>query len=79
MPKRGQGLLLSVGNLFSLGRALVEEIQKVICLEVEKYLVSCIDREDGLITSGRTNYRLYGWLVSIKCGGESWLHMHEQG
>ena len=76
MPKRGQGLLLSAGNLFSLGRALIEEIQKIICLEVEKYLVSCKNREDGLITSWPTNYRLYGWLVSIKSGGESWLHMH---
>ena len=55
MPKRGQGLLLSVGNLFSLGRALIEETQKSVPLEVEKYLVSCKDREDGLITSWPNN------------------------
>ena len=66
-------------NLFSLGRALIEEIQKIIRLEVEKYLVSCKDRKDGLITNWPNNYRLYGWLVSMKNGGKLWLHMYEKG
>ena len=67
------------GNLFSLERDLTQDIQKIIRLEVDKYLVNFKDSKEGLITSWPTDYNLYGWLVSMKSGGQLQPHMHEKG
>jgi len=67
------------GNLFSLERYLTEEIQKIINLEIDKYLIHFKDSNEGLITSWPNGYSLYGWLVSMKSGGTLRPHMHEQG
>jgi hypothetical protein len=67
------------GNLFRLEGELTQDIQKIISLEVDKYLVNFKDSKEGLITSWPANYSLYGWLVSMKSGGELWPHMHEKG
>ena len=67
------------GNLFSLERDLTQDIQKIIRLEVDKYLVNFKDSKEGLITSWPADYSLYGWLVSMKSGGELRPHMHEKG
>ena len=67
------------GNLFSLERLLTEEIQKTIRLEIDKYLSCFKDSNQGLITGWPNDYSLYGWLVSMKSGGQLRAHMHEQG
>jgi len=67
------------GNLFSLEDDLTQDIQKIIRLEVDKYLVNFKDSKEGLITSWPADYSLYGWLVSMKSGGELQPHMHEKG
>jgi hypothetical protein len=67
------------GNLFSLERFLTEEIQKTIRLEIDKYLVCFKDSNQGLIKGWPNDYSLYGWLVSMKSGGQLRPHMHEQG
>jgi tetratricopeptide (TPR) repeat protein len=83
VPNKRQGLLTNghqtFGNLFSLERYLTEEIQKIINLEIDKYLVRFEDSNEGLITSWPNGYSLYGWLVSMKSGGTLRPHMHEQG
>jgi hypothetical protein len=58
---------------------LTENIEKIIRLAIENYLVLFKDSEEGLITSWPTTYSLYGWLVSMKSGGKLRPHMHEKG
>jgi len=83
IPYRIQGLLTNghqtSGNLFHLERYLTEEIQKNIRLEIENYKFKFKDSKEGLIESWPTDYSLYGWLVSMKSGGELRPHMHEKG
>ncbi|WP_443637479.1 putative 2OG-Fe(II) oxygenase [Candidatus Njordibacter sp. Uisw_058] len=83
IPDRRQGLLTNgyqtVGNLFSLEYDLTKDIQKILRLEIDKYHVRFRDSQEGLITSWPTDYRLHGWLISMKSGGEMRPHMHETG
>ncbi|MFP6825909.1 MAG: tetratricopeptide repeat protein [Pseudohongiellaceae bacterium] len=83
ISNRRQGLLTNgyqtSGNLFHLESDSTEEIQKIIRLEIEKYQANFEDSEEGFITSWPTDYSLYGWLVSMKSGGELRPHMHEDG
>jgi len=83
IPYRRQGLLTNghqtSGNLFHLERDFMGEIQKNILSEIEKYRVNFRDSEEGFITSWPTDYSLFGWLVSMKSGGEIRPHMHEKG
>jgi hypothetical protein len=83
IPNKRQSLLTNgyqtSGNLFRLEGDLTQDIQKIIRLEVDKYLVNFKDSKEGLMTSWPADYSLYGWLVSMKSGGELRPHMHEQG
>ena len=80
---RKQSLLINgyqtSGNLFDRETASTEEIQKIIRLEVEKYRVNFQSSEDGLIKKWPTKYSIYGWLISMKSGGELQPHIHNQG
>jgi tetratricopeptide (TPR) repeat protein len=83
IPYRKQDLLANgrqtSGNVFRLERYCTEEIQNNIRSEIEKYKIKFKDSEEGFITSWPTDYSLYGWLVSMKSGGEIRAHMHEKG
>ena len=67
------------GNLFNIKSDFTERIEKVIRLEIEKYRITFKNSEEGLIKKWPTDYRIYGWLISMKSGGELRPHMHEQG
>ena len=83
--ERRQGLLTNGyqtdGNMFDFGTTdLTQDItQKVIHLEREKYQLRFEASTEGLIKNWPTNYGLYGWLISMKSGGELKPHMHENG
>jgi tetratricopeptide (TPR) repeat protein len=83
VPTRAQGLLTNgyqtFGNLFSLQPDLTEDIQRIIRLEIEKYRDGFKHSKEGLITSWPAEYSLYGWLISMKSGGQLRPHMHEKG
>ena len=83
VPNKKQDLLTNgyqtFGNLFALQPNLTEDIQKIIRLEVDKYLTFFKDSEEGLITSWPSDYSLNGWLVTMKNGGNLRPHMHEEG
>ena len=83
IPNRRQSLLTNgyqtSGNLFELEPLLTKEIQKIIRLEVDKYKANFEKSNEGLLTNWPTNYSLYGWLISMKSGGELKPHMHETG
>ena len=65
--------------MFDLEPDLTQDIQKIIHLEIEKYQLRFKDSTEGLIKNWPTNYSLYGWLISMKSGGELKPHVHENG
>jgi len=67
------------GNLFLKENELTEEIQNIIRLELEKYKKYFEGSEEGLIKYWPTEYNLYGWILSMKSGGNLRPHMHETG
>jgi hypothetical protein len=67
------------GNLFDQEKELTHEIQKIIHSEIENYRALYKDSGQGIITSWPEEYSLFGWLISMKSGGELKPHMHENG
>ena len=67
------------GNLFDIKNDFTNEIQKAIRFEIEKYRINFKNSEEGLIKKWPTEYSLYGWLISMKSGGELQPHIHSQG
>jgi tetratricopeptide (TPR) repeat protein len=67
------------GNLFKTEYDLTEEIQKIIRAEVDKYRVQFEGSDEGLISNWPADYSIYGWLISMKSGGELRPHMHDIG
>ena len=66
-------------NLFDIQNDATYKIQEAIRLEIEKYRLNYKNSEEGLIKKWPTEYSLYGWLISMKSGGELRPHMHERG
>ena len=66
------------GNLFDIERDFTEKIQKVLRFEIGKYLASFNHSEEGFLKRWPNEYSLYGWLVSMKSGGEIHPHIHDQ-
>ena len=83
ISNRNQSLLVNgyqtSGNIFDIASSFTEEIQKAIRSEIEKYRINFKDSKDGLIKKWPTDYTLYGWLISMKSGGELKPHIHENG
>jgi tetratricopeptide (TPR) repeat protein len=83
MSNRKQSLLVNgsqtSGNLFDSANSFTEQIQKAIRLEIEKYRINFKDSKEGLIKKWPTEYSLYGWLISMKSGGELKPHIHSDG
>ena len=83
ISNRKQSLLVNgyqtSGNLFDIENSFTEKIQKAIRLEIEKYRINFKNSEEGLIKKWPTEYSLYGWLISMKSGGELLPHIHDQG
>ena len=81
ISNRKQSLLVNgyqtSGNLFDIENSFTEKIQKAIRLEIEKYRINFKNSEEGLIKKWPTEYSLYGWLISMKSGGELQPHIHD--
>ena len=83
IPQRKQSLLVNgnqtSGNIFDTIDDDTNEIQNIIRIEVEKYREKFKKSEEGLIRRMPTEYSLYGWLISMKSGGNLRPHIHTQG
>ena len=83
LPNIKQPLLIkgyqTYGNLFDMEKDFTEQIQKTVRSEIEKYRIKFKNSKDGLITKWPTDYSLYGWLISMKSGGELKPHIHYKG
>jgi tetratricopeptide (TPR) repeat protein len=67
------------GNLFDVGNSFTDQIEKAIRLEIESYRINFQSSQEGFIRKWSTEYSLYGWLISMKSGGELLPHIHENG
>ena len=67
------------GNLLLLKVDFMEEIKRILDSEIEKYRLYFKDSAEGFIRHWPKEYNLYGWLISMKSGGELRPHMHENG
>jgi tetratricopeptide (TPR) repeat protein len=67
------------GNLFVIENSYTDQIQKAIRLEIERYRTSFESTQEGFIRKWPNEYDLYGWLISMKSGGELQPHIHENG
>ena len=67
------------GNIFDIKNDDTNEIQNIIRIEVEKYREKFKESEEGLIKKMPTEYNLYGWLISMKSGGNLKPHIHTEG
>ena len=66
-------------NLFDIENEFTNEIQRTIRFEIEKYRMNFKNSDEGFIRKWPTDYSLYGWLISMKSGGELHPHVHENG
>ena len=69
----------TAGNIFDLENDFTNKIKNIILLEIEKYKSFFKDSEEGFLKNWPTKNNLYGWLVSMKNGGNLAPHMHELG
>jgi hypothetical protein len=69
----------TAGNIFDLENDFTNKIKNIILLEIEKYKVYFKDSEEGFLKSWPPKSNLFGWLVSMKNGGNLAPHMHELG
>ncbi len=83
ISNRNQYLLLNgnqtSGNLFNIQTDITGEIQKTIRKEIENYRFYFKDSNEGLIKKWPAKYNLYGWIISMKSGGELKPHIHDKG
>ena len=69
----------TAGNIFDLENDFTNKIKNIVLLEIEKYKVYFKDSEEGFLKSWPPKSNLFGWLVSMKNGGNLAPHMHELG
>tara|TARA_B100000686_G_scaffold324451_1_gene380143 strand:- start:234 stop:1523 length:1290 start_codon:yes stop_codon:yes gene_type:complete len=80
---RSQSLLhngsQSSGNLFLLDEPFATKLKFCIEKQVELYRSKFKDSEQGFLNHWPKSYELFGWLVSIKSGGNLDAHNHKEG
>ena len=67
------------GNIFTQVGSVTNLWKDVIRAELTNYKNIFCDSEEGLIKDWPLDYSLYGWLVSMKNGGELSAHIHDEG
>ena len=67
------------GNIFTQVGSVTNLWKDVIRAELTNYKNIFCDSEEGLIQDWPLDYSLYGWLVSMKNGGELSAHIHDEG
>ena len=80
---RGQNLLhngsQSSGNIFLLNEPFVANLRKCIETKIDQYRQFYRESRAGFLTKWPKEYELYGWIVSIKDGGNLDAHNHKEG
>ena len=69
----------TAGNIFTQVGSVTNLWQDIIRSELKNYKDHFNGSEEGLIRDWPSDYSIYGWLVSMKNGGELSAHIHEFG
>ena len=69
----------TAGNIFTQVGSVTNIWQDIIHSELKKYKDHFCKSEEGLIIGWPATYSIYGWLVSMKSGGELSAHIHDTG
>ena len=69
----------SSGNLFLLEYDFIKTLEQILIAKVEAYRQKFQTNDEGFIKNWPDKYFLYGWLVSIKNGGNLDPHIHKEG
>ena len=69
----------TAGNIFKQVGSVTDQWQNIIHAELKKYKDHFGGSDEGLIRNWPSDYSIYGWLVSMKSGGELSAHMHDTG
>ena len=81
--ERRQALLVNghqtSGNIFDIRSDDTNKIENIIRAEIENYRAKFKESEEGLIRKMPAEYTLYGWLISMKSGGNLKPHIHTEG
>jgi tetratricopeptide (TPR) repeat protein len=69
----------TAGNIFTQVGSVTNLWQDIIHSELKKYKDHFCKSEEGLIRGWPADYSIYGWLISMKSGGELSAHIHDTG
>ena len=67
------------GNIFTQVGSVTNLWRDIIRAELTNYKDHFYDSNEGFIQDWPSDYSLYGWLISMKNGGELSAHIHEKG
>jgi len=67
------------GNIFTQVGSVTNQWQNIIHSELKKYKDRFSESGEDLIKDWPIDYSIYGWLVSMKSGGELSAHIHDTG
>ena len=80
---RSQSLLnngsQSSGNIFLLDEPFVAPLKRCIETKIAQYRAKFSNSREGFLAAWPDRYSLFGWLVSIKEGGNLDSHNHKEG
>jgi len=71
--------LQTSGNLFMLNFSSVKKIKEIIEKKIKLYREEFSDSEEGVIKYWPKDFGIYGWIITLKQGGELKPHIHKIG
>jgi hypothetical protein len=69
----------TAGNIFTQVGSVTDQWQNIIRSELTKYKGLFLESNEGFIRDWPSDYKIYGWLVSMQNGGELSAHIHDTG
>ena len=77
-PRLTNGIQTS-GNVFAKNHPLAKDVERILIEEIERYRQRFYNVKEGIFKNWPQNYRISGWLVSMRTGGTLSAHMHDPG
>ena len=69
----------SAGNIFSSNEPYIQKMKDIILSRIDNYRENFKDSNNGFIKKWPSNFKIQGWIIDIKKGGNLKSHMHKLG
>ena len=69
----------SAGNIFASNEPYIKKIKDIIMSRINKYREFYKDSDSGFIKKWPSDFKIQGWIIDIKKGGNLKSHMHKLG